>query len=181
MGTRVRALVSPWVELPTPSTKILCCSGTGNVAWRFAMQLQHGKCWKAAFSNGRTECTREHSPQSDPVGKVAWKRFAFQTDHQCWEPRVHLHRYVQRTAWRSNSSVQQRLRRSKRHQIKWLREKYTLSQSLGKTQWFVKIPPQGHVTAMAKALKDGHVPSQGAQWEDLLPLGLYYFLVQLAL
>lgn len=44
----------------------------------------------------------------------------------------------------------------------------------------VREPPQGHVTAMAKALKDGHVPSQEAQWEDLLPLGLYYFLVQLA-
>lgn len=53
-----------------------------------------------------------------------------------------------------------------------------LAQGLKETQRFMKIPPWGHVTAMAKALKDGYVPSQGAQREDLLPLGIYYFLVQ---
>lgn len=52
-----------------------------------------------------------------------------------------------------------------------------LAQGLEETQCFMKIPPRGHVTAMAKALEDGCVPSQGAQWED--PLGIYYFLVQL--
>lgn len=69
--------------------------------------------------------------------------FPFQTDHQCWEPRAYQHRSVQHAAWRSNSHVQQRPRRSRRHRIKCLRGKYLLAQGLKETQAVHEDPTLG--------------------------------------